>query len=30
MPLVAAILALVTGYFGGAVVYGPDHYAWPP
>jgi mono/diheme cytochrome c family protein/uncharacterized membrane protein len=28
--LVVAVLALVTGFFGGAVVYGLDHYAWPP
>jgi mono/diheme cytochrome c family protein/uncharacterized membrane protein len=30
MLLVAASLALATGFFGGAVVYGLDHYAWPP
>jgi mono/diheme cytochrome c family protein/uncharacterized membrane protein len=30
MLLVTAVLALVTGFFGGAVVYGLDHYAWPP
>jgi mono/diheme cytochrome c family protein/uncharacterized membrane protein len=29
MLLVAALLALVTGFFGGAVVYGLGHYAWP-
>jgi mono/diheme cytochrome c family protein/uncharacterized membrane protein len=28
--LVEAVLALVTGFFGGAVVFGLDHYAWPP
>jgi mono/diheme cytochrome c family protein/uncharacterized membrane protein len=27
--LVAAILVLVTGFFGGAVVFGIDHYTWP-
>lgn len=27
--LVAAILVVVTGYFGGAMIYGLDHYAWP-
>jgi hypothetical protein len=30
MLLVAAVLALVTAYLGGAIVYGLDHYAWPP
>lgn len=28
--LVAAGLVLVTGFFGGAVVHGLNHYAWPP
>jgi mono/diheme cytochrome c family protein/uncharacterized membrane protein len=28
--LVVAGLVLVTGFFGGAVVYGLDHYTWPP
>jgi mono/diheme cytochrome c family protein/uncharacterized membrane protein len=28
--LMEAVLALVTGFFGGAVVFGLDHYAWPP
>jgi mono/diheme cytochrome c family protein/uncharacterized membrane protein len=28
--LLVAALALVTGFFGGAVVFGLDHYAWPP
>jgi uncharacterized membrane protein len=28
--LVVAGLVLVTGFFGGAVVFGLDHYAWPP
>jgi mono/diheme cytochrome c family protein/uncharacterized membrane protein len=27
---VVAALVLVTGFFGGAVVFGLDHYAWPP
>jgi mono/diheme cytochrome c family protein/uncharacterized membrane protein len=27
--LVVAVLVLVTGFFGGAVVYGLGHYAWP-
>jgi mono/diheme cytochrome c family protein/uncharacterized membrane protein len=27
--LVLAVLALATGFFGGAVVHGLDHYAWP-
>jgi mono/diheme cytochrome c family protein/uncharacterized membrane protein len=27
--LVVAVLVLVTGFFGGAVVYGLDHYTWP-
>jgi mono/diheme cytochrome c family protein/uncharacterized membrane protein len=27
--LAVAILVLVTGFFGGAVVFGLDHYAWP-
>jgi mono/diheme cytochrome c family protein/uncharacterized membrane protein len=27
--LVAAALTLVTGFFGGAVVFGLDHYSWP-
>lgn len=26
---VAACLVLVTGFFGGAMVYGIDHYSWP-
>ncbi len=25
----AAVMVLVTGFFGGAMVYGLDHYAWP-
>jgi mono/diheme cytochrome c family protein/uncharacterized membrane protein len=29
MLFVVAVLVLVTGFFGGAVVYGLDHYAWP-
>ena len=28
--LIAAVLVLVTGFFGGAVVFGLDHYTWPP
>ena len=28
--LVAAALALVTGFFGGALIYGLDYHAWPP
>jgi hypothetical protein len=28
MLLVSAAAALVTGFFGGALVYGIDHYAW--
>jgi uncharacterized membrane protein len=28
--LVAAVLISVTGFFGGAVVFGLDHYSWPP
>jgi uncharacterized membrane protein len=28
--LVVALLVLVTGFFGGAVVFGLDHYTWPP
>jgi uncharacterized membrane protein len=28
--LVEAVLGLVTGFFGGAVVFGLDHYTWPP
>jgi mono/diheme cytochrome c family protein/uncharacterized membrane protein len=28
--LVVAGLVLATGFFGGAVVFGLDHYAWPP
>src|SRR5262249_2091332 len=24
-----AVLVLVTGFFGGAVVFGPGHYTWP-
>jgi uncharacterized membrane protein len=28
--LVAAGLVLVTGFFGGAVVFGLEHYTWPP
>jgi hypothetical protein len=27
--LVVAALVLVTGFFGGAVVCGLDHYTWP-
>jgi mono/diheme cytochrome c family protein/uncharacterized membrane protein len=27
--LVLAVLVLVTGFFGGAVVFGLDHYTWP-
>jgi mono/diheme cytochrome c family protein/uncharacterized membrane protein len=27
--LIVAVLVLVTGFFGGAVVFGLDHYAWP-
>jgi hypothetical protein len=27
--LVEALLVSVTGFFGGALVYGLDHYAWP-
>jgi mono/diheme cytochrome c family protein/uncharacterized membrane protein len=27
--LAAAILVLATGFFGGALVFGIDHYAWP-
>jgi hypothetical protein len=27
---VVAALVLVTCFFGGAVVFGLDHYAWPP
>jgi mono/diheme cytochrome c family protein/uncharacterized membrane protein len=27
--LVVAVLVLATGYFGGAVVFGLDHYSWP-
>ncbi|MCI0457714.1 MAG: c-type cytochrome [Gemmataceae bacterium] len=27
--LVVAVLVLVTGFFGGAVVFGLDHYTWP-
>jgi hypothetical protein len=27
--VVAAVLVAVTGFFGGAVVFGLDHYAWP-
>jgi uncharacterized membrane protein len=26
---IVATLVLVTGFFGGAVVYGLDHYSWP-
>jgi hypothetical protein len=26
----AAGVALATGFFGGALVFGLDHYAWPP
>jgi len=29
LPVVAG-LVLLTGFFGGAVVFGLDHYAWPP
>ncbi len=29
MLLIVAALALVTGFFGGAVVFGLDHYTWP-
>jgi mono/diheme cytochrome c family protein/uncharacterized membrane protein len=28
--LLEAVLGLITGFFGGAVVFGLDHYAWPP
>jgi hypothetical protein len=28
--LVVTILVLVTGFFGGALVFGLDHYARPP
>jgi uncharacterized membrane protein len=28
--LVVAARVLATGFFGGAVVFGLDHYAWPP
>jgi hypothetical protein len=28
--VVVAALVLVTGFFGGEVVYGFEHYAWPP
>ena len=27
--LVVAVLVLITGFFGGAVVFGLDHYLWP-
>lgn len=27
--LIATILIVVTGYFGGAMIYGMDHYDWP-
>jgi uncharacterized membrane protein len=27
--LVVAVLVLATGFFGGAVVFGLDHYSWP-
>jgi hypothetical protein len=27
--MAVAVLALATGFFGGAVVYGFDHYRWP-
>jgi len=27
--LIAVVLIGVTGYFGGAMIYGIDHYAWP-
>jgi mono/diheme cytochrome c family protein/uncharacterized membrane protein len=27
--VVVAVVVLVTGFFGGAVVFGLDHYAWP-
>jgi uncharacterized membrane protein len=27
--LVTAVLVLVTGFFGGALVFGLDHYTWP-
>jgi hypothetical protein len=29
MLLVLAALVSVTGFFGGAVVFGIDHYTWP-
>jgi hypothetical protein len=29
MLLAMAALALVTGFFGGAAVFGLGHYAWP-
>jgi mono/diheme cytochrome c family protein/uncharacterized membrane protein len=29
MLLVLAVLVMVTGFFGGAVVFGPEHYSWP-
>jgi hypothetical protein len=28
--LLEAVLALIAGFFGGAVVFGLDPYAWPP
>jgi uncharacterized membrane protein len=28
--LAVAVLVSATGFFGGAVVFGLDHYAWPP
>jgi hypothetical protein len=28
--LVVAAVVLVSGFLGGAVVYGLDHYTWPP
>jgi hypothetical protein len=27
--LIAAVLVSVTGYFGGALVFGLKHYSWP-
>src|SRR6266849_2797602 len=30
MLFVVALLVSVTGFFGGAVVFGLDHYTWPP
>jgi hypothetical protein len=27
--LFVVVLVLVTGFFGGAIVFGLDHYGWP-